>query len=220
MKSITPAFAEILGLLCAEGSYILSFPSYWGKDRQKLRYYKDHKSERIELYNKDKKLLSHYQELLKIEFNYEPKITKHGKVNICKILIIKFILGHVRLGHQNWYVPQSILKGNDKLKISFLRGYFDGDGTSSTTIRFFSTNERGLKEVSELLSSLDFKHTFPKPQIKSGRKPLYSIQLSRSERERFLTLIKPVSKYPGMRGLPNKSFFSDLRAKLGQMCRT
>ena len=41
----------------------------------------------------------------------------------------------------------------------FLRGYFDGDGTAITCPRMFSTNRAGLRQVSQLLSSLNFKHT-------------------------------------------------------------
>jgi len=45
---------------------------------------------------------------------------------------------------------------------------------------------------------LNMKHTFQKPMIKPNRKPLYCIQLSRRERERFLNLIEPVSKRPDL----------------------
>ena len=89
---ITPQFAEIIGLLCAEGSHIVSYSSYWGKDRGKDRFYKNDKSEIIEFTNKDNKLLLHYQNLLLKEFNYDAKPTKHYKVNICKMSIIKNII--------------------------------------------------------------------------------------------------------------------------------
>lgn len=57
LNKISPDLAEIIGLLCAEGSYILQYSSYWGKDKGKARYYKNDKSERIEFYNNDTKLL-------------------------------------------------------------------------------------------------------------------------------------------------------------------
>lgn len=140
------------------------------------------------------KLLERLQKLLDKEFNYYPKITKHGKINICRRDIIRHILNQTSLGHLKWKVPESVINSSDDIKTSFIRGYFDGDGTASNRIRFFSTNKEGLLQVSKLLSDLAVIHTFPKPQIKEGRKPLYYIQISEKERERFLNIIKPTSK--------------------------
>ena len=193
---ITTQLAEIIGLLCAEGSHIISYSSYWGKDRGKNRFYKNDKSERIEFTNKDNKLLLHYKNLLLKEFNYDAKPTKHYKVNICKMSIIKNIISHTSLGHDKWKIPDSIVNSNDKIKVSFIRGYFDGDGTVSSRIRFFSVNENGIKQVSNLLKELNIQHTLQGPIIKENRKPSYIIQISEKERERFLNLINPVSKKP------------------------
>jgi len=196
MKNLTPELAEILGLLCAEGSHIISYSSYWGKDRGRDRFFKNDKSERIEFYNKDKKLLLHYKRLLLKEFNYKPNITKDNKINICKISIIKEITKYTKLGHLKWNIPNLILNSSENKKISFLRGYFDGDGTISNRIRMFSTNKKGLKQISKLLKYLDIRHTFQGPILKEKRKPLYIIQISEQERERFLNKIQPVSKRP------------------------
>lgn len=198
MEKITPEFAEILGLLCAEGHYSLRRYSYWGFDRGRKRYYKNQKSEHIEFYNKDVKLLERLQKLLEKEFQYYPKVTKHGKINICRRYIIRSILNETPLGHLKWRVPESIIKSEDTI-IAFIKGYFDGDGTASNRARFFSTNEIGLKQVSKLLTQLRIKHTMPKPILKEHRKPLYYIQISEKERERFLNIIKPTSKSHGMR---------------------
>ena len=195
-NKITSQLAEIIGLLCAEGSHVISYSSYWGKDRGKDRFYKNDKSERIEFTNKDKKLLFHYQNLLLKEFNYDAKPTKHYKVNICKMSIIKNIISHTSLGHDKWKIPDSIVNSHDKIKVSFIRGYFDGDGTVSNSIRFFSTNNSGLNQVYRILWDLGFKPYFEKPMIKKNRKPLYVIHIRQNERERFLSLIKPVSKRP------------------------
>jgi intein/homing endonuclease len=163
-------------------------------DRSKKRYYKNQKSEHIEFYNKDIKLLNRLQNLLNKEFWYHPKITKHGKINICRRDIIKKIINQTPLGHLKWKVSELVINSSNNIKISFLRGYFDGDGTTSNRIRFFSTNNGGLLQVYRLLSDLSIKHTFPKPILKEQRKPLYYIQISEKERERFLNIIKPTSK--------------------------
>jgi intein/homing endonuclease len=195
MNKMTPEFAEILGLLCSEGCHIISYSSYWEKGRHKPRYRRNKKSERIEFYNKDKKLLLHYQKLLSKEFSYSSSITKHGKINLCNKSIIKSILNQTRLGHLNWKVPNKILKSIDKIKIAYLRGFFDGDGTASGCIRIFSTNKSGISQISNLLFSLNFKHTIQKPVIRKNRKQLYIIQISRKDEDGFLNTIEPISKF-------------------------
>jgi len=194
MTNLTPEFAEILGLLCAEGSHIISYSSYWGKDKGKDRYFKNDKSERIEFTNKNRNLLEHYKKLLGNKFNYYPKFTKHFKINICKKSIINSIISETKLGNQKWNVPKSILNSNDQIKLSFIRGYFDGDGCSSKGIRFTSVNKVGLRNVSKILNYFKFKHSLQGPSFREGRKPIYTIQLSRRERERFLKKIQPFSK--------------------------
>ncbi len=197
MNRINPQFAEIIGLLCAEGSHIIAYSSYWGKDKGKKRFYNNDKSERIEFSNKDSRLLAHYSKLLLKEFDYSANPTKHYKVNICKKYIIGEIIKCTELGHTRWKVPEFIIKSNNKIKIAFIRGYFDGDGTVSKSIRMFSTNNSGLNQVSKLLQDLGFEPYFEKPMIKENRKPLYVIHIRQKERERFLSLIQPISKKPG-----------------------
>lgn len=191
---ISENFAEILGLLCAEGCHIVVCYKCWCRYGEK-RYFKNNKSNRIEFYNKNQKLLKRYKNLLKKEFNYTTKITKHGKINICKKHIVTRIIDKTELGHLKWKVPNKIIKTkNNKIKIAFIRGYFNGDGTTSNRVRFFSTNKIALKQVSLLLIQLKIEHTFPKPMLKNNRKPLYLIQISERERERFLKKIKPSFK--------------------------
>ncbi len=69
----------------------------------------------------------------------------------------------------------------------------------------FSTNKIGLKQVSLLLKDLKIKHTMQGPNFKENRKPSYILQISETEKKRFLNTLRPISKRPGnMRGLkPN-----------------
>ncbi|HLD72078.1 MAG TPA: LAGLIDADG family homing endonuclease [Candidatus Nanoarchaeia archaeon] len=202
MNSITPELAEILGLLCAEGSHIVSYTNYFEMNRGTLRFRKNKKSERIEFYNKDKKLLWHYNQLLNQEFDYYPKVTKWGKVNICKKVIIAKIISYTHLGHLSWRVPEVVFDSSDEVKLLFIRGYFDGDGTSSgSSVRMFSVNQEGINQVSRLLNSLEFEHTIQGPILKMNRKPGFILQISAKEKERFLKAVNPISKRSGMRGL-------------------
>ena len=191
--------AEIIGLLCAEGSYILQYSTYYGYDRNKLRLFRNHKSERIEFYNKDNKLLLHYKKLLLLKFNYDSHITKNNKINICNRKIIQTILGYTKLGHLKWEIPKDILNSRKSVKLSFIWGYFDGDGTCVTSVRMFSTNKKGLSQVSKILTQLDIKHTLQKPILKENRKPIYTLQVSHASKETFLKEVKPISILPGAR---------------------
>jgi len=194
------ALAELLGLLCAEGSHIIAYSSYWDKSGDKLRYVKNKRSERIEFYNKDSKLLNRLKDLLFAAFDYHASITKDNKINIGKRKTIGEIITHTELGHLKWKVPFFVKCGSDNIKIAFIRGFFDGDGTCINRIRFFSTNINGLKDVSVLLQHLNFKHTIQKPIIKQNRKPCYTLQVSERKKETFLNTIKPISKRPVLRG--------------------
>jgi intein/homing endonuclease len=198
-SDITKELSEILGLLCAEGSHIVSYCDYLEKYPEKTRYRKNKKSERIEFYNKDKKLIFHYTQLLKKEFNLNPKITKHGKINIGNLKVIRKIIAQTRLGHLNWRIPTSVISSNKKIKVAFLRGFFDGDGTAIGCVRMFSTNKEGINQLSLLLLELNFRNTIQGPIFKPNRKPHYVLQISRKDQVRFLEEIKPISKLPRLR---------------------
>ena len=196
---ISPGFAEILGLLCAEGSHIISYSSYWENSGSQKRYRSNKRSERIEFYSKDIKLANHYLSLLENEFSFTFKRTKHGKINIGNRAIISRITQQTPLGHLKWKIPDSIIKSNRETKVSFLRGFFDGDGTAINIVRMFSTNENGINQLSLLLSKLNYRHTIQGPIIKPNRKPHYVLQLSRKDQICFLEEINPVSKLPKLR---------------------
>ncbi len=119
---ITPFLSEIVGLLCAEGSHITSFSSYWGNDRGKKRFFKNDRSERIEVYNKDSRVLKGLQSLLLLECNYKTNITAYNKIHICKKTVIQKILHETPLGHTRWKIPSSVINGSQTIKASFIKG--------------------------------------------------------------------------------------------------
>jgi len=195
INKITLEFAEIIGLLCAEGSHIISYSTYTENRYNKQYVRNNKKSERIEFYNKDKNLSHHYLNLLFKEFGLRFRITKDDKVNIGNRAVIKRIITETPLGHLNWQVPESVANSNLITKLYFLRGFFDGDGTAVGTVRFFSTNYGGIHQISGLLKELNYKHTIQGPVSKPKRKPYYIIQISRKDQFRFLEDIQPISKY-------------------------
>jgi len=196
---ISEELAEIIGLLCAEGCYINTRTSYWGKERGKMRYRKNKLQKRIEFGNIDPILLNHFKELVEKEYNYTPGIGK-DRARICKGGIIDNITSYTDLGHLKWKVPESVMNGNEIIKSRFLRGFFEGDGTVSNRIRFFSTNLQGLKQITKLLDSLSIKNKLNGPALKPRRKPFYEIYIFQSERERFLNKLQPITKIPDLCG--------------------
>ena len=89
---------------------------------------------------------------------------------------------------------KSIIISKREIKVAFLRGFFDGDGTTSNRVRIFSSNPKGIKQLSDLINSLNFKHTIQDPIKREKRKDSFVIQISQKERESFLKEIKPISK--------------------------
>jgi len=191
------ALAEIVGLLCAEGCHVVSYCTFLEKTSKGTRLRNNKRSERIEFYNKDYRLLEHFRELIFRIFGYLPNITKDNKINLAKRKTIERLTTFTEYGHLRWRVPTFVTKGNTEIKVGFLRGYFDGDGTASNRVRFFSVNKAGLEEVANLLRSLRMRFTLQGPMFKPNRKPAYILQISEKDKEIFLNTIRPVSKQPG-----------------------
>ncbi|MBT4175002.1 hypothetical protein HOC80_00780 [archaeon] len=194
---ISEELAEILGFLCAEGCYVNTKSTYWQyyKNRNKKYLIKNKPQRRIEFGNTNKILLDYFKKLLEIEFDYSPNIGK-DRIRICKGAIVDSIISHTDIGHLKWHVPSKVRKGSQKVKKVFIRGFFEGDGTISNRIRFFSTNLKGLEQISEMLTELKIQNKLNGPSIKVNRKPLYEIYIYQSMRETFLNKIKPLTKRP------------------------
>ncbi len=198
---ITPEKAEIIGLLCAEGSHIIQFSNYlqYYKNRKKYYLKRNDKSERIEFFNNDQKLLLHLKLLLKKVYNYEVNISGN-KIRICKNHVIYDLLKYSEYKNMEWRVPKEVTLGNKKIILRFIRGYFDGDGTVSNRLRMFSTNKIGLKQVFRLLNKIGIRCNLVGPEIKPDRKPLHVLYVLESQKKRFLNMVKPISKIPGLCG--------------------
>ncbi len=195
MLDITPEKAEIIGLLCAEGSfhdYTSTFMEYY-KDRKKSYLKKNKRSIYIQFANFDEKLLLHFKDLINKVYGYDVPINK-DRVRICRRSLIDDLLKYTDYGHLKWEIPNSVKKGSKDIKIKFIRGFFDGDGTISTTVRMFSTNELSLRGISDLLKEIGIKNNFNGPCIRESRKPYFYIYILRSEQSKFLNMIDPRSK--------------------------
>ena len=194
--AISKEFSEILGFLCAEGCYVNSRSSYTYLDKKRNKIVKANNKlqKRIEFGNKNKILLDRFQSLLAREFNYSPRIGS-DRICICKYSVVDSILNQTPIGHLKWRVPEEVKKSDDlELIKSFIRGYFEGDGTISNRLRLFSTNYSGLKEVSELLTKLNINHNFKGPYVKEGKKDSFEIYVFEREKLNFIKQISPITK--------------------------
>lgn len=178
--------------LCAEGCYIDSINYYYAYDKRRDRiYFRKHRQIRIEFGNKNQKILDRFQDLVFAEYNYKSSRAT-DRIKICKRNIIYDILSYTQLGHSSWTVPKAILNCSKIVKIAFLKGYFDGDGTLSNRCRFFSTNKGSLQKVSQLLKTIKIGHIFHGPTLKENKKPMYEVYIYEKWRESFLNTLKPV----------------------------
>ncbi|MFH0929119.1 MAG: LAGLIDADG family homing endonuclease [Candidatus Aenigmatarchaeota archaeon] len=194
---ITPEKAEILGLLCAEGNHRGYYDMYFEKDRRrKAVFLRERWKEIIEFSNTDMPLLEHFVKLLSIAYDYEPKITKSNKnvfrVCITKKNIIRDLLRYVKLGCLKWDVPECVLESNDKIKLAFIRGFFDGDGSvdftrSTPRIRFSSSNRNGLESLCLLLDSFGLEYSLNGPYAR--RLPSFELLLKTKSVKKFIKLV-------------------------------
>lgn len=187
--------AEIIGLLCAEGSYYYRKSSYlsYYKNRDKFYLRKDKETKYIQFANYDKNLLIHFKSLIKKVYDWDVSVEK-DRVRICKRNIIKNLLNFTEYGHLKWKVPDFVLYGKKEIKTRFLRGFFDGEGTVSTTVRMFSTNKNSLLDVSKLLKDLNISYTFNGPVKPPFKKPYYYIYIRKKDENMFIKNLNPVSK--------------------------
>ena len=195
LEEFSPEKAEIIGLLCAEGSYYNSFTDCWlyYPNRDKSYFRKNKQTTYIQFANFDINLLNHFKNLVYEVYNYNASFSS-DRIRICNRNVIKDLLKYTDYGHLKCKVPVNVLKGDNDVKIRFIRGFFDGEGTTSTTVRMFSTNERGLRNISLLLEQLNIKNTFNGPCYKEGRKPYFYIYIRKCDENKFLSMINPVSK--------------------------
>ena len=117
-QNLNPEKAEILGLLCAEGSYYnyLSVCNEFFKNRGK--YYTIIKMiEAIEFTNLDWQLLTHFRNLMFSVYNYAPGTTgvkTSLKIRIKRKTIIEDLIKFTEFGCMKWKVPKELLKNEVK----------------------------------------------------------------------------------------------------------
>ncbi|MBI2542567.1 MAG: hypothetical protein HYW24_00045 [Candidatus Aenigmarchaeota archaeon] len=196
---LTKEKAEILGLLCAEGTHYEYVSVETKFDKRRGKYYTHSRiREQIEFGNLNKLLLKHFQYLLINVYKYPTKITgipTSLKIHITKKDIMKDLLKYTDFNSDRWSVPNEVLTGSLEIKAAFIRGLYEGDGTklqfaNKTTpyVDFHMKNPTGLDSVAILLKSLGVNTRFWKSDY--GRLVIYGLDDVR----KFSRTIKPIFK--------------------------
>lgn len=190
--------AEILGLLCAEGTYYRYYSTYYEFFKNRGvngKYYRRTKMiEAVEFTNLNEKLLQHFRSLMFKVYRYAPRptgIKTSIKIRIKKASVIQDLLKHTKFGCKKWRVPKELWNSENGTISSFIRGLFDGDGTiRKFNIRLSSINPEGLKGVNKLLRLLGIVSWVKGPYSGRGnRKPNYYLYIPRGGVKKYKELI-------------------------------
>lgn len=184
---------ELIGLFIGDGYCFFDPKSY----QYSIRFFFN---------NSEKSYVKEVFNLLSQGFNKKPCMYRTGNVLIIRYYskkLFNFILDYVdwktsrNKGGQNRKSRTVFLKRWDytrEFRIGFLRGFIDSDGyLSSKKIVFASASKKMMMEVNEFLKDLgfeSFKLSFY-PDKRSNRIGMWHIYVHKSERERFLEMIKP-----------------------------
>jgi DNA-binding transcriptional regulator WhiA len=187
--------SEILGLLCSDGNYrdYETTYSFFDKKRNKS-YIRTQRKRIVEFANTDKKLLMTFIGLLDKEYGYRPNITisNHDVFRVCvvKNSVIDDLISSVKMGTLKWSVPKEILSSKKIIKASFIRGFFDGDGSIDFVddiprIRICSNNKKGLNQLRNLFIEFDIKSQVNGPYNEKK----YELLLRTNSVYRFIKII-------------------------------
>ena len=164
-KKLTCNRAYLLGVMCGDGCVFL------GK-AHKQRW--DYNLYNVNLSVKDKDFIDKFIQSIKCVYGVTPSLYYRDRNKLNKkwsnIWIAKLTrkeiyedLSSYEFGTKNWEVPKEILKSNnEKIIGTFLRGFYDSEGSVLTGIRSFtiticSINHQGLSTIKKLLSRIKIK---------------------------------------------------------------
>lgn len=166
-KKLTKYRAYIFGVMCGDGCIHL------GKGKKKNWEYPIYN---VNLSVKDKDFIDEFINSIKKTYGITPLLyyKERNKINLrwSNIWIAKISRKEVyddlsiyNFGNKKWRVPIEIINSSDKDIISsFLRGYYDSEGSvlighRSFSVSIHSINKKGLEEIKSLLKRLGVNST-------------------------------------------------------------
>ncbi|MBR9682860.1 MAG: hypothetical protein GOV02_04240 [Candidatus Aenigmarchaeota archaeon] len=204
-KTLTIKKSEILGLLCAEGCHCFYTTEYNEFDNRPNRMYwrrRKRRRESLEFGNNDPRLLNHFIKLLEDVYNYKRRATgvkRAMRIVIGKRNVMNDLLSFSDFGSSKWSVSKEVKASGIRIKSAFIRGLYEGDGThvyyptrnKKPYIDFHMNNGKGLKEVMEILKSINIKCTLKY----SKAEDMYRLIIRGNEDvKRFRRIVKPKFK--------------------------
>lgn len=212
-QNLNPEKAEILGLLCAEGSHYNYTTIYNEYFKNRGKYYTLIRNiEAIEFTNLDKGLLQHFRKLMLSVYNYAPRptgIKTSLKIRIKKKVVIEDLLSYTDFGCTKWSVPKELFNSNKENLCAFIRGLFDGDGTlQKYFVKLVSVNYEAVTDTSKILKQLGIESKVLGPyQQKGNRKSYYNLIIPKEY----------ISKFKDIIGSFNNAGMAETRNKLAAM---
>jgi len=147
-EKISPQLARIHAHLCGDGS-VYSYKTST-KNRKIIAV--------VAYYNKNQKLLDKFREDFSGIFEVKMKLRKNKDVSISSIRIFKEITNRFgEFGSRKWRIPNLIKNSSKKIKLEWLKSFFEDEAYHETRynrLKTKSMNFKGLKDVQKLLDSL------------------------------------------------------------------
>lgn len=176
-KKMTKFKAYLLGVLCGDG-YL-----YFNPD---LQIYQ------IALQAVDKDFVILFQKYLEKVYHLKVPLSmiksKNKNWNIkyqarlcSKIACLDLLAISNSYRTEKWVVPNKILKSSKIIKSYFLKGFYDSEGNvdiKSKRISLTSINEKGLKQIRNILYEFGIRSTITKRnKVKGNRNPICNLQI-------------------------------------------
>jgi intein/homing endonuclease len=197
-EKLTPEKAYLLGVLCGDG-YIsrgsvglkcvdLDFVESFEKVVMKVYGLKAHR--RIVKGRKENILGRMYQRKSQfVSRVYSKKVVED---------LLRYDQTGRGFKQSTWEVPKEIIHADIDIVMSFLKGFFDSEGSkienpadyNPCRVMIYSTNLKGLLQVNYLILKLGFQG-FMRMYRRGDKKPLYYIQIDGKQAIDFLRKVKP-----------------------------
>jgi hypothetical protein len=149
--------ARIHAHLCGDGSVFIYKTK--AKDRNFIGT--------IGYYNKNQKLLDKFRQDFTKLFGVKMKMRNNREVSIKSIKRVNYFLNQFgKFGSKEWRIHDSIKKSNNKIKIEWLKAFFEDEAYLEkryNRLKIKSMNYYGLKDARELLNSLKIKSSLTGP---------------------------------------------------------
>jgi len=147
-KETSAELARVHAHLCGDGSVYI-YPT-----REKGRKF----IAVVGYYNKNQKLLDKFRKDFSKIFRVKMKMRNNREVSIRSIRIFKEVTKMFGdFGSKNWRIHNSIKDANDKIKLEWLKAFFEDESYHEkryNRLKTKSMNYDGLKDAKEMLDSL------------------------------------------------------------------